>query len=733
MNLNFKKLLNIAVQIVDTQSEPAIVELNELKLKDNLSNIRKKLEKSGEIEMNDTLLFAKIRRQNGNDTEFELLTIAREEENEKVLNDIIEEKEDRKIFYLMKHPNFDRKEVVDIAVDIVVQIDDQSSLNKLVTLNPKDNLSNIRKKLEENSLIEMNTLIFAKKCGQNNKVTLAEIAREDENKKVLNNIIENSPDNLYITLTKNSNPGWEVFNGLRKLDYGRTMFFDGRTVTKEANRRAFIMGNCEMTKINGDGYSKSEHEYISKEDCMVKTNFFFNSDIGVDFVNLGISCEQSQNINSKFETNVSYRYTEYRKVSLKFDKGSLKPTEEFEKRVVDAINSEDSRIQFKTIIEDYGQFIPTEVILGGRVYYEGKQIAREDSEENDKEGVFASAIKASNVNVGIGTKNSNRKYKFAEDKYTILIGGKQPIGDFVETTWSKSLENYENWNCIEYKNLISIFQPLSDELRQNIIKSLGKKIRYSNIENYNYEFLKVSNIFKINTIPKDIENIFHKSEDYGFFAAVVDTKMDNNVIFNFQVFCPSKGNPRIKIHFWNTDSMEFKDSLNYQEGSLVNRGHCLTSVINGDESSFLNGSLVIGHHFFNSDQNKIGLYAFAYCLKNRRYVKPPEFTFHTLIISNYPKTDVYDIYRFENQSGMRNAMSRFSNKINRSNSSTKTKPKYISLYCTGVNNCGPIFLKQHANKVNYKLINCGCKQNNSCICRKKTSKENLNYTIFDPK
>ncbi|CAG8463721.1 15989_t:CDS:2 [Funneliformis mosseae] len=135
----------------------------------------------------------------------------------------------------------------------------------------------------------------------------------------------------------------------------------------------------------------------------------------------------------------------------------------------------------------------------------------------------------------------------------------------------------------------------------------------------------------------------------------------------------------------STETFEYKDYLNYENGTSNTEVPCLG---------------------ISKSQN----------------VKLPKFTFHTLIISNYPDYESYGIFPFESINLLKAVIDIFK-------SSNKLKPKYASLYFTGVNNCGPTFLNQNASRINYKLINCvGCNQGSSCICGNKILKENLKYT-----
>ncbi|CAB4442612.1 unnamed protein product [Rhizophagus irregularis] len=143
-----------------------------------------------------------------------------------------------------------------------------------------------------------------------------------------------------------------------------------------------------------------------------------------------------------------------------------------------------------------------------------------------------------------------------------------------------------------------------------------------------------------------------------------------------------------------------------------------------------NNSLVIGHHFSNDRENrKIGTHIFSYCLEKNHYVNLPNFTFYTLIISNYTNSNNYGISTFQHTSKIRKLLNFI--KFN----SLESKPKFFSLYSTE-NKFAPIFLKQktHENKIKYINVS-HCNQDN-CICKNKKIKKlesNLKYAFFDPK
>ncbi len=143
-----------------------------------------------------------------------------------------------------------------------------------------------------------------------------------------------------------------------------------------------------------------------------------------------------------------------------------------------------------------------------------------------------------------------------------------------------------------------------------------------------------------------------------------------------------------------------------------------------------NNSLVIGHHFFNAQEDdKIGACTFSYCLKNNNYVNLPNFTFYTLIILNYHVYNAHDMVPFDYSKLKKRPFIEINNNV----TGSCLNPKFISLYSTQKTNYGPIFLKQKSKKIKTKSIIC---EDKTCfICKNKTlevSINNIKCVFFDP-
>ncbi|UZO11343.1 uncharacterized protein OCT59_002914 [Rhizophagus irregularis] len=393
-------------------------------------------------------------------------------------------------------------------VDITVKIDDLQSKVVSINLNLKYKLSKVREILKQNSKVKMDdTLTFAYKISQNNNTrgSLAEIAREDEEKKILENIINKKSKTLYLTSELN----WKCFKNRHKLEYGRDVTFE------KANNRAFTIVDCEMNEIV-DGYENRTIKIDSEENKIIENDLLLIADIDIpNFEKLGVSFKKSNIKNSNVTINTTYNIIEHKKMSLKF---KLKPTIEFIEAVRNVINSNDPR-KFKDVISEFGQFISKEIILG---------------------------IQSLNMKCEKKySKSSNTNYssKFKSFK---LFGGKEACSNnFNETDWVESLKDFKYWSCINFKEPVNIFQLLPEDLRKQILSLTGKKILFTSVEDYSYKLLE-SGSQLINIPEKFLEILQCKDSDCNIFATVVDKNEKD--IFNCQVVWPPNEDPKLLIH-----------------------------------------------------------------------------------------------------------------------------------------------------------------------------------------
>ncbi|PKC13542.1 hypothetical protein RhiirA5_496063 [Rhizophagus irregularis] len=641
--------------------------------------------------------------------------------------------------------------------------------SKLVLLNPTDKLFTIRQKLEKDYILFKFFSKFSENENNGGSYEFAEIESKIEGQLSLSEIIDKNI--LYIECID-----WNFFIKKCKLDYGCTMTFNK---IKKANKKAFSIKNCVLKEIGGEGYEMGEVEFKSTEERMKITNLFFTADINIDkFVKLGMSIGNMKNEKFYSETSGSFHFIKHAKASLEFSK-YIEPTPDFIKEVENAIISQDPTERFRQITEEYGQFIPMKVILGGRVHFNEYVTSTGGIAENSKEiTVNANAGGVLGAGMSSISNNSEGDTNYCKFNCTRIIGGELPdiLGNFNEETWVKSLEkdDCKKWDCIEYQNPINIFQLLSGKLRKQIIMSIGKRIHYSNIEFFKCrieEFGRPKK-FELLYIPENVLNMIqNKDADCNIFATVTDMTELKNDFFTCQVLCSSScsslppcpssscscppSKPSLLIHCvqnkfkkrecnlkikwmvvgyytdFNFTLSDFNVQLKIFENKIASDSYTMINTINFNYDNHVikfpfcfgmpvldkltpsNSSIVIGHHFFNEEENKIGSYIFAYCSKDKRYVKLPNFTFYTLVISDYCTSGTYDIIPFEHQIMKKPYINLNSNVID-------SYPKFISLYSREKTNSETVFLKQNHNKI--KLIPIDS----------KLTKYNFECLTFDP-
>jgi hypothetical protein len=535
-------------------------------------------------------------------------------------------------------------------LNVRVNINDSQLLkSKIVKLTLENNLSTIRENLKDDKTIKMNDrLLFSKKFADNK---LAEISRENENDFTLNDIVEKSNDTEapYTLCLIETSSYWKFLNDKHKLDFGCTMTSNG---IERANHRAFITEACQLNEV--DIKKEIQVGSNSLEDRMMKTNLFFEPNMNVEYF-ASIGKKDKSNIK-----DITHKYL-YQKASFKIQDLTLKATDSFIKEVNDALNFEDPE-KFVQITEEFGQFIPTEVILG-------KSFQTDNRTEDEVD----------------------------------------------------SLNDHRNWDIIELRKPISIFELVEDGLREKLYSFFGKRILHSEITTEPFGNKHI----KIIELPQRISEIIAKEHtDCSIFATAIGIKD----YYHCQILTSLSPNeePKLIIHSFKEKSKDKDNQLvigwmvigndtNFESVRSFHNTQFKVSKL--DVNSFddeINSKIlepptekpyyigipytkdksdpVIGHYFSN-DRKK--LYTFAYSPKDKQCVKLPEFRLHLLEM-----TDSCDILeKTINHSINLNHINKFKK--------FKNIPKFISLYSTKDerDKRKSILLKQRPTQVKVKFFN----------------------------
>ncbi|RIA99003.1 hypothetical protein C1645_557228 [Glomus cerebriforme] len=643
-------------------------------------------------------------------------------------------------YYTLKNIIGDNARSTKVA-DVIVQIED--SPRKLVHLNLHDKLSKVRLTLKNRS-INVDTLLFAKKENE----VISEMPRVEEEERSLKDIV--GRDNI-LYLKKDSEPDIPYLCNRYKLGYGLTFINDE---FKEANEAAFEILDCKMNYIDNK-HKENKYEINTDENLTMIKNSLFAADVQ-EFAKFGL--EDSKNKKYKNVTNSTYIISEYGKVSLKLE---LKPSKKFIEAVKDAINSNEPR-KLKEITDKFGQFIPSEVILGGRYLIEKIKTLRECSQVNSVEAAAGAGYQGTNITMRKKFIRMLSDKKFSDNLEFELIGGKQfGYEGFNEEEWLNTLVDFRTWEIIKFKEPKNIFKYLPSDLRKQILALVGKKIIYSKVENIPiYKLKEPGESEEIGfNIPDDKLDIFYNKEaDCNIFATVIDRERVKKDFFMCHILCSKNELPSLIIHciqkkfkkrecnlrlkwmiigydisFNFNNYANFNVQLKVKSENFIasnNRTQYKKSLLDLKNRKDIyigipviksKSSIVIGHHFFNDQvSGKIGSYIFSYCNEKNHYVDLPDFTFHTLIISNHHKCGILN---FKQRNKIRNVF-------------VKPKPKFISLCSPGEDICGPVFLKQKVSKIKKMYIDHdNCERGDKCVCKNnllKKSDKGLMFAYFSP-
>ncbi|GBB85493.1 hypothetical protein RclHR1_01200007 [Rhizophagus clarus] len=617
-------------------------------------------------------------------------------------------------------------------------------ISTYIKLKITDKLSEIREQLTYNSTIRMDdTVLFLQ--GDNFNI----VSPNCESERHLKDIIS-MEDTIYLKNCEIPDP--EYLKSALKLEYGLTLI-PNDTKIETAKEKAFTIDNIELIKPDEAISDETANSY-SMEAWKKKIDMFFNAKSKL--MNYGLS--ELSFMNTQNENQETKRKISCKKISKMHLRLSLKLTEKFIEEIKEAVESDHKAVEsdhkaigskarekLRKIIKEFGQFVPTEVTLGGIIY--AKEESNKSSEQKNTNGV--SGIPAVGLSVGVGL-NSDEKQ------------------------WVNSLYDYRNWKCIEFQEPKKLFELLDEDIRQGVYKVFGKKILYRDVIPLNAQ-LEYGE-YKIVELPLrgKINKIIKKEEaDCNVFATIVGD--EKNDFYNCQIYHPRNNNekPKLIIHCYqkirnyqprrklkigfmiigydfdslNDESAENDDMrfevVNHQD--YENSGNRESTQFTLDKNSFLgipvlnelnnsDKSILIGHYFIKKD-NVIEANVFSYSLDENKYVKLPKFMFQVLVLRS--KTYESEIAFKEKLMRLTRPRRYIENtslalRSKENNEDNENTPKYISVsvYSTKGKdnetklNCDPVFLKQKNNEIKLKYAVCKCKGTCS-LCECKSLKSDL--------
>ncbi|CAG8583902.1 16309_t:CDS:2, partial [Racocetra fulgida] len=219
----------------------------------------------------------------------------------------------------------------------------------------------------------------------------------------------------------------------------------------------------------------------------------------------------------------------------------------------------------------------------------------------------------------------------------IYIGGDTNMARRNVNEWIKSLEDYTRWSIVEYRDVVSIFEVLGDDLRSRVLNTLGKKILYANVDQRKITFIPNQNPY---VHELDIPEKYKKNfVDHQIFATIISEKKGT---FSVQVMYTTDESANLLIHQfrksgkdkWREYSLkigwiiigipndfeyfEFEDFNDLEELEIKVTTCALKNYANSLEYNPLYLKIITGIHFHHiPDHKSLQMCIYNYDLENK--------------------------------------------------------------------------------------------------------------------
>ncbi|CAG8514553.1 7589_t:CDS:1, partial [Scutellospora calospora] len=537
-------------------------------------------------------------------------------------------------------------------------------------------------------------------------------------------------------------PNWRELEKKFKLGYGRN--YD-ESKDKVADKKAFIINDCEFDIFTSDEYYYDKITISSTDELIRNKSLLLKAQTEMQYAKLGFSIGSEKISQDHSGTSSIVQFKNFGKAEISIREQDIKPTTEFQNAVQEAIDSRDPK-KINKIIVEFGQFIPTIVRFGGRLHYKDITRTTKNSANDNKEGsanlsVYGQGLESQyKSNVASGSENIMQR----EDS-TIFGGDKTKIYESKEEEWVTSLQDFSYWEPIEFRKPVSIFEFLNKNLKKEIKEIIGKRIIYSNVQDYSFKINNLRNHIAELKMPRDMEKVFSDSDiDSQVFATILNLD-ENNDIFTYTLYTPepfyipkiiinciqSNYERQKKCHIkigwiivgYNTSFNSVLSSFDIHLQSTKKKIHTLSN--NSNEKHIFKISednllvacgapvvfdwspgcerLVIGHHFsLCKTEKKTFTCLYGYDLDEKNYSILPNFEFNILFFVEHPISEIFDQFKIDRKSSeKKNLLSNFKknkNKKQETDNDGNKLPEFVSLYADNKNECQQCFPEFIAKK-----------------------------------
>ncbi|CAG8664239.1 6062_t:CDS:2, partial [Ambispora leptoticha] len=367
--------------------------------------------------------------------------------------------------------------------DISVKVNDNEPV--AVSLNLSYKLREIREHLRYIHGIKMGTnACFVSEIGR--------IIPADESRKSLKDIVS---ENILRIKRIPDQIDWIEIIEKKHLEYG---FFLGDEQKIKANSKVIQLVKYPEPDSKLD--ASNMHDVLFQCNNEISAKLFKNkiakTVIFAPGMKLGIDFNMTKEINKKEQTSTTYRIKERVKAILDMNKLGVEATHDFKNEVNEALSGDDDqskRDKLKKFEEKYGRYLSKKIKLGGKIIYveNEKSDLGESRNLNQISGELSFGKNISYTGTGVKYANytatdSSQQSKANESCFE-MFGGKDSTREN-ESEWLNSLDNFKNWEAIEYDDIVSIFDILDDPIRKTISALFGLTIVNTGVNSIKFNY-----------------------------------------------------------------------------------------------------------------------------------------------------------------------------------------------------------------------------------------------------
>ncbi|KAF0541897.1 hypothetical protein F8M41_005046 [Gigaspora margarita] len=491
----------------------------------------------------------------------------------------------------------------------------------------------------------------------NNGRVLVKLAKDFSLDKVrekleINDIISNL---ISFYFTKN----YSIIGCSNEHEFNLSDILDGDTIYLKEDSQpnwkklAFTIKDCELNIL--DDFNSYPITTSSVNDLFKNRGLFLNPQLDLDFL---IDPQNSRSYDS--EQVSGFNIQNFVKAILSINKKDIIITEEFEVAVKEALNSQDINI-LKHAIEKFGQFVPTEIMFGGRLHYElttytGSTIQLEDT------------------------------FIFGGDKIKIELIGKTIIYSNIQYYEFKIHDYNDESNNIDLKarNIVDLKARIIDSIFSNKDTDPQVFATVSNIEDDDND-----NIFTCMlctpsdlSIPKLIINCTrYKSDQQKVYNVKIIKIRISWIIVGYDfnsIFSPE--------HFYlqsTTRDCNHNDDASHEK--VLNIRTEYSTILFGIpvvlewNPSFKHS--IIGHHFSSND-DKVDICLYKYDLSEKKYFTRSLSNFKfNILYTKHQNPDIFRCFKVDKDLSLKMILE-------------SDKNLFISLHKEGCNQSDPGFIRR---------------------------------------